>query len=120
MEAIAVLQMSNSNQTRKELEFNECEENESIAIHFLQDYYTDRIDAEPDERFNVDSSWELAQIPQKDLNNKNSEKNKWADDDTDGEIDGDISNKLTFFYEDELTTEEFETPVKSFSAEFFL
>lgn len=94
MEAIAVLQMPNSNQTRKELEFNE---NDSDAFHFLQDYYTERIDAEPDESFNVDSTWELAQISQKDLNNKLIEINKWADDDTDEEIDGDISNMVTFF-----------------------
>jgi len=97
MEAIAVLQMSNSNQTRKELELKEYEDYESDAFLFLQDYYTDRIDAEPDEKFNADSTWELAQIPQKDLNNKLIEKNKWADDDTDGDIDGDISNMLTFF-----------------------
>jgi hypothetical protein len=120
MEAIAVLQMPNSNQTNKELEFNESEENESDAFIFLQDYYTDRIDAEPDEKFNVDSTWELAQIQSNDLNNKLIEKNKWADDDTDGDIDGDISNMLTFFYEDELATEEIKIQVKSFAAEFYL
>jgi hypothetical protein len=97
MEAIAVLQMSNSNQTKKVLEFNEYVDNESDAFHFLQDYYTDRLDAEPDENFNVDSTWELAQISQKDLNNKLIEKYKWVDDDTDGEIEGDISNMVTFF-----------------------
>lgn len=118
MEAIAVLQMPNSNQTRKELEFNEYEDNESDAFHFLQDYYTDRIDAEPDERFNVDSSWELAQDQQKDLINKFLEKNNWADDDTD--IDGDISNRQTFFYDDELAIEELKTPVGSCVVEFFL
>lgn len=120
MEAIAVLQMPNSNQTRKELEFNEYEENESDAFHFLQDYYTDRIDAEPDEKFNVDSTWELAQIQREDLNNKLTEKDKWAVDDTDGDLDGDISNKQTFFYDDELATEELKTQVTSFAAEFFL
>lgn len=120
MEAIAVIQMPNSNQTNKELEFNEYEENDSDAFHFLQDYYTDRIDAEPDERFNVDSSWELAQDQQKDLINKFLEKNKCPDDDTYGGIDGDIGNKLTFFYEDELAIEELKIPIEGLAIEFFL
>jgi len=120
MEAIAVLQMPNSNQTRKELEFQEYEENESDAFHFLQDYYADRIDAEPDERFNVDSSWELAQIQREVINNKLIEKNKWIIDDTDGDLDGDIYNKQTFFYEDELAVEELEVQRESIDVEFFL
>ncbi|NOU18017.1 MAG: hypothetical protein HOO91_10735 [Bacteroidales bacterium] len=120
MEAIAVLQMPNSNQTRKELELKEYEDYESDAFHFLQDYYTDRIDAEPDERFNIDSSRELAQVQREDLNNKITEKDKWSVDDTDGDIGGDISNKQTFFYEDELAVEEFEVQRESIAVEFFL
>ncbi|GEM_PF-2997699 len=120
MEAIAVLQMPNSNQTRKELEFNEYEDNESDAFHFLQDYYTDRIDAEPDEKFNVDSSWELAPVQREDLNKKIAERNNWTDDDTVGDLDGEICNKQTFFFEDELATEDLKIQVKSIDVEFFL
>ncbi|NVO09560.1 MAG: hypothetical protein HXX16_06330 [Bacteroidales bacterium] len=120
MEAVAVLQKSNSNQTgMEELEFKEYEDYDSDAIHFEPDYYTDRLDAELDERLSVDSNLESAQAQRNGGNTKFMAKNEWDDGDMDNEQIKSGAGTV-FYYEDELAIEELKTLVGSPAVEFLL